>query len=79
MQGIYDLNLIGTNRSRIFGGTTAPHLEGSRFTAVQVHEVISHIQSLLRADAYDETCLERLINAEARGYLTLSFTPTSDK
>jgi len=58
VQGIYDLNLIGTNRSRSFAGTTAPHLKGSRFTAVQVHELISHIQSLLRADAYNEMCLE---------------------
>jgi hypothetical protein len=75
VQGMYDLNLIGTNRSRSFSGTTAPHLKGSRFTAAQVHDLISHIQSLLRADAYDETCLERLIDAEARGYLNISFTP----
>jgi len=75
VQGKYDLTLIGTNRSRSFRGTPAPYLEGSRFTAVQVHELISHIQSLLRADAYDETCLERLIDDTARGYLGLSFTP----
>jgi len=75
VQGMYDLTLIGTNRSRSFGGTTAPHLKGSRFTAVQVHELFSYIQSLLRADAYDESCLERLIDDTARSYLTLSFTP----
>jgi len=37
VQGLYDLTLIGTNRSRSFGGTPAPYLKGSRFTAVQVH------------------------------------------
>jgi len=72
---MYDLTLIGTNRSRSFGGTTAPFWKGSRFTAVQVHELISHIQSLLRADAYDESCLERLIDDTARSFLSLSFTP----
>jgi len=62
VQGMYDLTLIGTNRSRSFAGTAAPYLKGFRFTAVQVHELISYIQSLLRADAYDESCLERLID-----------------
>jgi len=75
VQGMYDLTLIGTNRSRCFGGTTAQYLQGSRFTAVQVHELVSHIQSLLRVDAYDESCLERLIDDIARSYLTISFTP----
>ena len=75
VQGVYDLTLIGTNRSRSFGGTPAPYLKGSRFTAAQVHELISYIKSLLRADAYDETCLERLIDDAARGYLGLNFTP----
>jgi len=72
---MYNLSLIGTNRSRSFGGTTAPYFKGSRFTAIQVHELISHIQSLLRADAYDESCLERLIDDTARSFLSLSFTP----
>jgi len=56
VQGMYDLSLIGTNRSRSFGGTPAPYLKGSRFTAVQVLELTSYIQSLFRADAYDESC-----------------------
>jgi len=74
-QGLCDLTLIGTNRSRSFGGTPAPYLKGSRFTALQVHKLISHIQALLRADAYDESCLKRLIDDAARSFLSLSFTP----
>ena len=40
-----------------------------------MHELISYIKSLLRPDAYDESCLERLIDETARSFLTLSFTP----
>jgi len=75
VQGMYDLTLIGTDRSRSFCGTLAPYLKGSRFTAVQVHELISHIQALLRADAYDESRLERLIDDAERSFLSLFFTP----
>jgi len=71
VQGIYDLALIGINRSRSFGGTTSPYFIGSRFTAIQVHVLISYIQSLLRANAYDESCIERLIADTVKSYLQL--------
>jgi len=38
--------------------------------------MISYIQQLLRADAYDESCLERPIDATARDFLHISFAPT---
>jgi len=72
VQGYYDLQTIRHNRTIGFSATPAPSLEGSRFTAVKVCKLISYIQQLLRADEYDESCLERLINDTARDFLNIS-------
>jgi len=76
VKGHYDLQTIRYNRVIGFSATPAPFLEGSRFSAVDVRKMISYIQQLLRADAYDESCLERLIDATARDFLHISFAPT---
>jgi len=82
VQGYYDLQAIRHNRTIGFSATPAPFLEGSRFTSNEVRKLISYIQQLLRADAYDESCMAGLIDDTARDFClrcNTSFNTQSNK
>jgi len=69
------LHQIATTRNTQFGTRDPPLLTGHSFQSKEVHAFIQYIYQLIRADAFDETVLEKLIDDEAMGVLTLLECP----
>ena len=67
------LHQIATTRNTQFGTRDPPLLTGHSFQSKEVHAFIQYIYQLIRADAFDDTVLEKLIDDEAMGVLTLLF------
>ena len=67
------LHQIATTRNTQFGTRDPPLLTGHAFQSKEVHAFIQYIYQLIRAEAFDETILEKLVDDEAMGVLTLLF------
>ena len=67
------LHQIATTRNTQFGTRDPPLLTGHAFQSKEVHAFIQYIYQLIRAEAFDETVLEKLVDDEAMGVLTLLF------
>jgi hypothetical protein len=66
-------SLVGTTRNTQFGTRDPLLLTSHAFQTKDVHTFIQYIYQLIRAEAFDETVLEKLTDDEAMGVLTLLF------